>query len=349
MPRGTMIMKTRKLHATNCFALNIKYALLLFCFLLQFACSKTPTNSPDPIIKSWNYIDGKGLGKISVVEFTSQEVLYAGTGTSLCRSFDRGLQWQYLEFNYVQAFAENSHGHLFATMNHGVYRSIDLGNTWEIVLDDTSGSSYRGLAINSKGHIFAVRGSIEGKSVYRSKDNGQTWELKTTGITNNYLRCIAIDSNDFLYIGSMDGMFRSKNNGDTWEQINRGLEMPLEPPPPYSNVIVVFSILIDEEGYIYAGTHHDSGIYYSQDQGDNWSSLGLYDNAFFSLDLNSSGNIFAATDSGVFRSNDKGGSWFNIGLKEHFVLDIAIDSDDYIYAAVDGTVYRSNEDKIFPK
>jgi len=100
--------------------------------------------------------------------------------TKEAKSTDSGQTWSTIgNGSYIISFAENSAGHLFFGTNQygsGVYRSIDYGETWELVNNGLAASiDISALAIDSDDYLYA---GIWGKSVFK------TTTSTLTGIDN---------------------------------------------------------------------------------------------------------------------------------------------------------------------
>lgn len=63
---------------------------------------------------------------------------------------------------------------------------------------------------------------------------------------------LAINSNDHVFAGTFFGAYRSTDNGDTWTSINTGLTS-----------FYVYSLLVNSEGYAFAGTRSPGGVFRS--------------------------------------------------------------------------------------
>ena len=98
---------------------------------------------------------------------------------------------------------------------------------------------------------------------------------------------------------SEDGVFRSTDNCENWTQINNGLPFD-DSSGTWSNI---YALSFNSDGTIFIVSSED--LYRSTDNGDSWTETnsGLSNLYVTSIDINSSGYIYAGTyGGGVFRS-----------------------------------------------
>ena len=189
----------------------------------------------------------------------------------------------------------------------GIYRSTDLGTTWDSIW---LGSPVREIAVNAAGDIFAVAfwsGRFSGSALYRSTDHGKIW---TKLIDSIDATALVIDRNGTIYVAFdtqnwypngrdirveyEQFILRSTDNGTTWTTAR--LEA--------RNSAGVGFLAIDSAGAIYAGTYGE-GIFRSTDQGSTWTPLsdGLPSLHITGLTVTPSGYIVVGTqESGIYRS-----------------------------------------------
>lgn len=131
-----------------------------------------------------------------------------------------------------------------------------------------------------------------------------------------------------------DNPVRPNGNGNetiTWEQTNS----------PFGGR--AFSLVINSHGDIFAGA---AGVFYSADNGNNWSQTGLTDLTISSMAVNSLGHLFAGTSLGVFRSRDNGDTWtqVNNGLTNTRVEALATANDVILVGTSSrGGIFRSQD------
>ena len=145
-----------------------------------------------------------------------------------------------------------------------VYRSEDLGETWEEVATPTGANRIYDLHVNKEGTLFAASG-IRG-AFLRSYDRGDTWEETThvpsamlpfgeTGelqekeATRVYTILELSDGRLVVGTGNQAGdVFVTSDDGDTWEKTgNTGTN------------VVVWGLAQDADGAIWIGTGSRSG------------------------------------------------------------------------------------------
>ncbi len=117
------------------------------------------------------------------------------------KSINNGKTWSKI-FNsdFINDFAINSLGHIFATSYEGVYRSTDNGENW---IKISNVYSTKAVIVNSADEVFiGIASGIGG--VYKSMDNGETWEQISS---NNYssllqVSCLAINQQGYIFAGT---------------------------------------------------------------------------------------------------------------------------------------------------
>ncbi|MEX2485816.1 MAG: T9SS type A sorting domain-containing protein [Brumimicrobium sp.] len=182
------------------------------------------------------------------------------------------------------------------TNTFNLYRSTDNGDTWDFVQD--LGRNCISVTTISDTEAYIASAT----EVFKSTDNGQSW-VGLNASTNAGIASIVQSSTGELISGGLFGIEESTDGGTTWvakstnglPQISVG-----------SNYITFFKEL--RPGIIYLVVNNDEGIYYSDDDGNNWieitnniPSTDMNGNAFA---MSKSGYLFAAPfDYGVYRSS----------------------------------------------
>ena len=221
------------------------------------------------------------------------------------------------------------------TSGSGVFRSTDLGSTWNRIDPEQHAWNFHGIC-QKDNKLYGYDYTNYAK-VFISINDGLTWQSKNAPADQIY--SIFVNSAG-LYVGtSRTGIFKSTNDGLTWLKMNNGL----------SN-LDVFS-LGGNDDKIYAGSF--GGIYSSANT-SSWENItsGL-SNSRVNAIVKVNNRLFAATHgAGIHFSNDNGESWQRIesNLKENYIIDmINIRNVLYIIASKNwlppygGSIYKSTD------
>ncbi|HKI47182.1 MAG TPA: YCF48-related protein [Balneolales bacterium] len=153
-----------------------------------------------------------------------------------------------LSAKYIEKIGVSPEGEVFVLTDHGVFRSMDNGDTW-LGVDGIPATYNFSIAFAPDGDIF-IGGGGAGGGVYRSTDNGAKWTNSKDGLTNSYVWSLAI-GNGKIYAGTNGGAFSSSDSGSTWHSLSGGLASGL-----------IHSLVVSPSNHLIAGTV-GSGIYTS--------------------------------------------------------------------------------------
>ncbi len=213
--------------------------------------------------------------------------LFAATSAGVFVSSDQGQTWQTANSGFVSAISGDvvfggfsllyispiditsmvsipatDRTYLFAAQeNSSLYRSSDLGKTWEPVEGLPQLSTVSALGVNGT-DLFAgitLRGlPMPGSGpVYRSTDFGKSWRSASTGLPSGVpLDFAALGTRIFLAIDQE--VYVSTNNGDQWQSASSGL--------PADTFITTLAIGVDR---LYAGTY-GNGIFVLTNNSQAW-------------------------------------------------------------------------------
>lgn len=196
----------------------------------------------------------------------------------------------YGENIFVSSYSSNS----FQDYGGGIYRSTNIGNSW-------NRSGFQGQGIWSmvlKGDTLFALHYYDG--IYLSTDLGKTWQVKNTNSFLEYggLRTLVIDGNNWAIATVSSGVLISTDSGNSWESKNDGFETSI-----YSVALNGGNIFVGT-----GGTKGGKGIFLSTNMGDSFVQKGLDGLHIHSLKV--SGNyVFAGTNDGFYRSSDYGETW----------------------------------------
>ena len=233
----------------------------------------------------------------------------------------------------VTSLAIDSTGAVLAgTLSGGVFRSSDLGETWEQINNGLADTNVRTIAVSPGGSFFA---GLDHSGVFRSSDSGQTWV--PAGLTNKHVKSLVIDSNGYVFAVAFDslrGIFRSTDNGANWTQVY----------DLYFFNMSFNDITISMNGYVWAVASRGDpgpcpcgrGVKLSTDNGNNWTDAGL-SSELYSIAISQTGTIYAGSIARIFRSTDDGNTWtLTDTLLGTYVKAISNNSDGQAFAAMYG-------------
>jgi len=222
--------------------------------------------------------------------------------------------------------------------------ALAQANFWQTTGGPKAGI-VKSLAINSKGHIFAVPDAgAYYNGVYRSTDNGSTWTQLSNSIST-LITSIAIIPGDYIVGGAYKAIYLSTDNGDTWQKrkdVYHGY-----------NFYSVTSFTVTPDSFVYAGTQGD-GLYYSDNLGFSWyGGTDVGDNFVHSLTTSAKGYLFVGTDYAILRQNYNGSAWGGAHYPWLYggpgdVVSLLSTRKGYVFASTDYYgVLRSTEDSVF--
>ncbi|MCU7496742.1 MAG: T9SS type A sorting domain-containing protein [Ignavibacteria bacterium] len=311
-----------------------------------------------------DHMENLSIGSM-VMDPSDPDVIYAGTGEGFAnidalrgegifKSTDAGKTWNRLpstlssDFYYVNKLAfDKTTNTLWAATRRGLFKSLDGGNTFDVVSGLPNGGNVHAtdivISYDSPSRIFVAFGLFNTATVYRSADAGKSFQQVFTA-SGNGRTVLAASASDprVVYLSAMKlsdytaGIMRvTKDGGASWDT--------LRVPGPsgstytsnqawYDNIIAVDP---QDPNTVYAG---GLDLYKSTDGGRNWTQQTHWDKEGASnyvhadhhamaIDPSNGSNIYLGTDGGIFKSTNRGTSW--VGLNNELYIT------QFYYGAVD--------------
>ena len=221
----------------------------------------------------------------------------------------------YMAFNAPQTsgIPLYASGHPSTGGNTGLIKSIDGGQTWQVVATILNPPvDFHAMAISKSDPNIIIGYDSGGRGVFTTVDGGKTWD-KLDG-PDDYVAALAMSPSDpkVMFAGTGKGIFQSNNGGASWIQLNQ-----------YKG-IAVLALAFDSDGSLYASTE-EFGLAKSSDLGKTWESIRQAPDSLTatSIAIDSENNIiyvagYAAPQGyqEVFKSTIDGKDWRLVGTNK---------------------------------
>jgi photosystem II stability/assembly factor-like uncharacterized protein len=180
----------------------------------------------------------------------------------------------------------------------GVFKSNDLGASWNPIFDSALSLSIGDMAIapSDKEIIYVGTGeancgggslAYEGVGVYRSEDGGQSWEWRGLENSRNIGRMVVHPNNpEIVYAAVMGslfadgpdrGIYKTEDGGQNWQQVlylndsTGGIDIVIHPNNPDTLYAAMWERVRRPDRRSYGGP--GCGIYRSTNGGNSWMEL----------------------------------------------------------------------------
>jgi photosystem II stability/assembly factor-like uncharacterized protein len=301
-----------------------KLMILLFCLLNLVSLSY-----------SQNQTDFSEYNLTDMIATPNGTLFLATENGGIFKSDDNGKSWSLtsnITKNYnIYSMLYDDYEGLFVAANNSFLQSTDFGKTWEIRTLNNDAKAM--IATKNKYKVFS-----DGKTCYITLDNYNSIYLKNLSVSQ-----FAFSNDGYLY-GCGSYIIKNKNienfQSPNFENISNGLNI-------FSNCIS-----IDENNRIYLGTKE--GIYYSQNNGENWDLLSpdLQKYEITSLFVQNKLIVAGTNGNGVFYSTNNGKSFSQSnspGMETKVKKIVPYNSNYYIITSGSGLFYSNDNCQSFEK
>jgi photosystem II stability/assembly factor-like uncharacterized protein len=228
---------------------------------LQSSTFETSSNSRTI---SWIHVHGLGIDP------SDSSILYIATHGDFYKSVNGGTpikvdkeRADYMAFNAPQTSGVPLYasGHPSTGGNTGLIKSMDGGQTWQVV--DTilePPVDFHAMALVKSDPNIIIGYDSAGRGLFKTVDGGKMWN-KLNG-PGDYVAALAMSLSDpkIVFAGTDKGLFQSSDGGASWTQLNQ-----------YKG-LAVLALAFDADGTLYASTE-EFGLAMSPDLGRTWESI----------------------------------------------------------------------------
>jgi photosystem II stability/assembly factor-like uncharacterized protein len=243
--------------------------------------------------------------------------------------------------------------YLSTDMRFSLFRSTDLGDTWDPISNVVPGTFNSVVGHPSDENIIyghQVGFIPESSGIWKSRDKGDTWEMvfqsQLFGTGKGESGAIHPGNTDVMYWTAEDGgIMKSEDGGRSWKDHSNGLPKSKLEKNRHLNALEING----ENGVYYPSS---MGLYFLAHGSNNWKLLrrGLPQSNCTDIQLTCCGVLYASFPSiGLFRSLNNGKKWtlMTNGLDgKSCFRAVAVESNpDIVYVATtkDRGVYRSDD------
>lgn len=226
---------------------------------------------------------------------------------------------------------------------HGLWRSTDLGQSWEVIVPGPANWTIYDIAPQSDLHYSGqVRYVATGSGVFRSDDGGDSWT--SAGLSGTQVTSVAFDPDDpdMAWAGTASsGVHYTTDGGSTWTA-GSGFPFALYPS------IELIENSSGELRILVSFQQNGEGVYYSDDNGISYALAAV--SGSYHPDLSTRWGpglapmAYLATDNGVYRSDDLGSSWTACPGSSGLMWAVQGSLDANVFAGTNGSGVRWSPD-----
>lgn len=289
----------------------------------------------------WRQAEFPAFVESSIADLSSKDqiCLAAAYTNGLVLSTNSGEHWFSVGQIMSGEVAISNNGYLFAAgINGNLYRSTDIGNTWQEYQGLTLAQGSK-IIVSPNGYLYFA----SYQAVFRSTNFGDTWAEQNNGLVmggESPSPRLNISKSGILILATPSGLFKSTNNAESWSRVSffSATRVAINSLGhifankyrynPYLNIDSLYRstdngiswqplrwwsgmIFIDpiSEAIVTANYSYTQNYFISYDNGNTWSTV-PFEVAPSVISYNGNGTYFQLVEGlGIFKSNSIGGPW----------------------------------------
>ncbi len=187
-------------------------------------------------------------------------------------------------------------GDFIAVKNGNIVRSVDAGQSFDILYEPQGENHIFMIAQNPQGQLFAIKSGLTGLLI--SDDEGESWsfDFEIEGVDAS-VNMMHAPSPQFIAMSGRNDLVLLDRSSGNWEVYHENI------PSNLGNSIFstdVYDVAARARNAIYIAT--STGLFRSTDQGESWNQIGNVNDRFNAVHLTNSEEIIAgSTQNGAFR------------------------------------------------
>jgi ELWxxDGT repeat protein len=234
---------------------------------------------------TWNHIT-MDIGSVADLYFINENTMIFLSGGDLYKSSDGGATTKkvlatpksdpYLPAGKLYGFSDDV---LFSVSWYAVYRSVDLGETWELVSSNPGHHQRMHFISSTIGYLTDLFGTVE-----KSLDGGKTWSkiFISDPEASDVFTDIFFVNEKVGYSGG-DYLRKTTDGGLTWKKIDW----------PFYDIIRI-SFKTEDHGYVVV---RNGAVYETTDGGITWQTISHASTKLFAVQFHDNG-IFVCGENG---------------------------------------------------
>ena len=279
--------------------------------------------------KNWSFLNVR----VEDMYIDENNRLVAAVGYKILRINFKGVEWESQKFNNILlTLMKRNNGTLIGTLGSGVYDYDESSNTYTTFNNGLNAMTIRGMEVTNEGTIVIT---TDARIIYFSFDNGLTWVPKK----NAWANWIKVTKDNVIYVAANSGIIMTNDKGENWN------DLKIDVGPYY---ISSFDVS-DDNMTICAGSSIGE-VFISFDRGNTFKLIKKVSDWFVDAVKIIDRNTYLIYSDFLYYTNDGGKNLIKIeDSRISRIQNIIIDNRGYIFLACFSGIFKSLNGKNWTK